>query len=1256
MALTRSEIEILIKARSQAQAAFDDLSRQVKTVTGEATKASTELEKAGKSTRGAGTAATTAGVAMGLLAERLARGLVGAFRETIAAANRLDSGLIGLTSVANAFKQDAGAAQAAAERLAADGLMAVGEAAGGLKNLLAAGFGLDQAVTLMERFKDSAAFGRQGALSFGEAIKGATEGIKNGNSILVDNAGVTKNLSQMLTEAGFSAQDLSKASSDVNVRMAIFNGILKETNPQLGDAARYAETAAGKQAAFSAQVEKTQALIGRALQPALASMLDTLTPLVQAIGNNAGAFTSLAAIVMTVVGPLAAMKVAAMLGIPSLTQLATSALGMASKFATAVDSAGSLRGGLVALAKQSDFTVAGLGLLKTAAYIAGAAFIGWQIGKIIDEFTGLSGAVERATVSLMGWSTAAQTAGAKQDTIAAAIRNGAAANITYADAVAYQTRIEDIRKATWDKSAAAQLKRIDAEVTLGRITTETANAQRTAVAADQQAQNVMSKRLSLSASIVATEKAYRDEIAATGYTQSALIGILKTNEAAFDSWAKKVGLSDETAKRLKDTLKQQTEGHKEAKKAAEEHAKELEKLAADLSALGVVSRDQAGVELAKLTEKLDAAAKIGTPALATALRVLLPELDALVQKARDSGLAVGGLTATIRGYEQSAGLIIQPTRTYGQALATLPTLTVDAETQDLIATMREEQRVTGEAADGFKYFGITSRAELQKTAQEAERHYKAIVKAVGKNAPEAVAAYKRMIDAQKAATGELPSFWRTDVLPKIGGVLDTLTTAVNGSFAQMLLGAKGFGEGFSDIWNSIKSAALNVLNSILQAFLNQFLKGMIGAMQGQSGGFSAAFSGMFSGGGTAGATGAGGVGGAGGMTGGFWSSGAGGATAGVGTAATSAYTGYQMGQKWGKGKGAAAGAASGAATGAMIGSVVPGLGTAIGAGIGALAGAVSGWLGGVSKERKENKQATEAIEAYKAKLLEVYGSLENIRLLGKGLGAELAGAWGDKGKAGIENFEAIMNRFLATQQKLQGALERYGFTWEELDQKTKQFNVTGMAAQMLEDHKALVEAGIDWTKVTDRQAQAFSELVQTAIRTGTVLPATMKPMIDHLAEVGLLLDADGKKIEDLGALFESLSDIKIKPQVEMPDVEDWVQSGDSKGVWNPSGVTVEGGAAGGVMAKRPGLVVFGEGGETEVGGPASFFRRIFEELGLGNLNAEPSINIGPFNITAMSATDMQSTMERVVIPVMIDALRVNRRGSRTDLQTVLEVT
>ncbi len=205
----------------------------------------------------------------------------------IGAANKFDAAMIGLSSIARAFGSDADKAKAAAQRLSDDGLMSVADSAVGLKNLLAAGFSLPEAISLMERFKDSAAFARQGSLSFGEAIKGATEGIKNGNSILVDNAGVTKNLSMMLEEAGYSAQDLMKASSDAGVRQAIYNGIIKETNAQVGDAALYADTYAGAQARAAAATEKTNKEIGKALQPVLQKLLDTVTPVIEKIGEFA---------------------------------------------------------------------------------------------------------------------------------------------------------------------------------------------------------------------------------------------------------------------------------------------------------------------------------------------------------------------------------------------------------------------------------------------------------------------------------------------------------------------------------------------------------------------------------------------------------------------------------------------------------------------------------------------------------------------------------------------------------------------------------------------------------------------------------------------------------------------------------------------------------------------------------------------------------------------------------------------------------
>lgn len=212
-------------------------------------------------------------------------GLTSFMGSSVTEANSLNGALTGLNSVARAFGQDAGVAKNAAKELASDGLMTVTDAASGLKNLLAAGFSLPEAVTLMNRFKDSAAFGKQGALSFGEAIRGATEGIKNGNSILVDNAGVTKNLSMMLTDAGYSAQDLMKASTDAGVRQAIFNGILKETNPQLGDAAKLSDSAAGAQARLAAQTQAAKAQLGSAVNEALLPLINVITPIIQRIGQ-----------------------------------------------------------------------------------------------------------------------------------------------------------------------------------------------------------------------------------------------------------------------------------------------------------------------------------------------------------------------------------------------------------------------------------------------------------------------------------------------------------------------------------------------------------------------------------------------------------------------------------------------------------------------------------------------------------------------------------------------------------------------------------------------------------------------------------------------------------------------------------------------------------------------------------------------------------------------------------------------------------
>lgn len=206
-------------------------------------------------------------------------------KKAIDASNELNNSLLGLNSVAKAFKQDTVAAKQAAIDLAKDGLMSVKEAAAGLKNLLATGFSLPESINLMNAFKNSAAFNRQGMLGFGQAIEGATQGIKNQNSIMVDNAGITKNLSIILKEGGKSIQDLSSVTSDASVRQVLYNGILKEANIFQGDAARLSETLAGKQEALKTQIFMLTAAIGDALKPVMEAIINTMAQFVSKISE-----------------------------------------------------------------------------------------------------------------------------------------------------------------------------------------------------------------------------------------------------------------------------------------------------------------------------------------------------------------------------------------------------------------------------------------------------------------------------------------------------------------------------------------------------------------------------------------------------------------------------------------------------------------------------------------------------------------------------------------------------------------------------------------------------------------------------------------------------------------------------------------------------------------------------------------------------------------------------------------------------------
>lgn len=166
-----------------------------------------------------------------------------------------------------------------------DEFLSAGAAATAFKNLLSRGFSLEQAVQVIGRLKDSAAFGRAANLSLSDAVVTATEGIRQENSVLVDNAGVTKNVAKMWEDYA-KARGLTTASLTQAQKVeAEYIGIMQETELQAGDLEKAADTLAGAQARSAAQSQKLAASYGGALEPAMKLAADVSGELMKGMND-----------------------------------------------------------------------------------------------------------------------------------------------------------------------------------------------------------------------------------------------------------------------------------------------------------------------------------------------------------------------------------------------------------------------------------------------------------------------------------------------------------------------------------------------------------------------------------------------------------------------------------------------------------------------------------------------------------------------------------------------------------------------------------------------------------------------------------------------------------------------------------------------------------------------------------------------------------------------------------------------------------
>lgn len=198
-------------------------------------------------------------------------------KDAIQAASDTQAAWTGLFSIVNGTGKSFSEAQGFLKEYVSDGLIPLTDAVTAYKTLAARGYDTKQIEEMMLALKDSAAFGRQSAYSYGEAIKSAAEGLKNENSILVDNAGVTKNVAKMWDEYAASIGTTANNLTLAQKREAEYQGIIAETKFQQGDAAKYADTYAGKLAKLSTAFFNLKVTVGQVLAPIIELLLPTIT-------------------------------------------------------------------------------------------------------------------------------------------------------------------------------------------------------------------------------------------------------------------------------------------------------------------------------------------------------------------------------------------------------------------------------------------------------------------------------------------------------------------------------------------------------------------------------------------------------------------------------------------------------------------------------------------------------------------------------------------------------------------------------------------------------------------------------------------------------------------------------------------------------------------------------------------------------------------------------------------------------------------
>lgn len=208
-----------------------------------------------------------------------------------------------------------------------------------------------------------------------------------------------------------------------------------------------------------------------------------------------------------------------------------------------------------------------------------------------------------------------------------------------------------------------------------------------------------------------------------------------------------------------------------------------------------------------------------------------------------------------------------------------------------------------------------------------------------------------------------------------------------------------------------------------------------------------------------------------------------------------------------KGGSVLGGAASGAAFGAQFGPW--------GAAIGAAGGAILGFIG-------KAKRAREEMEKLRAEFLQSVGGMEALRDKAGEAGISLDAMFKAKNakelQSAIASIKGQLDTWDEATKKTNEAIERYGFTIDELGPRLSQQRLDEQFGQLYQDFQLLNQAGVDQGAIFEKMGPSVNAYIAAVKQAGGTIPEAMRPILQQFLDAGQLTDEFGNKLESLDGL------------------------------------------------------------------------------------------------------------------------------------------